>query len=614
MPEIVNTSALQQNSAALDSSGNTSSMIKVDHVSMSFNVANQQLNSLKEYAISLVRHELVFKEFKALDDITIDVKKGDVYGILGTNGSGKSTLLKIIAGVLSPTKGSVEINGNIAPLIELGAGFDHELTARENIYLNGSLLGYSKAFIDEHFDEIVSFAEISNFLDMPLKNYSSGMVARIAFAIATVIVPDILIVDEVLSVGDFMFQQKCEERIQSLINEHGTTVLIVSHSNDQIERLCNKAIWIEKGHTRLTGSAREVCQAYRALGGHVGSAASEKVIFDTLKTSLPLDYDMIEVISSENRFGLNSKAISLSPNAEKASTAIITLSDDYQVRLIATALASALNGVNIITKENELPDAAFSSLSRLHLDNILVLEREQSIEDSVVKEIKTAAKGGSEPTIICNTDLSELSLLAFEYACERGARWGKKVFLASLESIYASSAIASFIHETTSPVFFSDKAVPLDKKPLQTLEENGLEEVLLLDCPDSIASEWNRWAKECALPTTEILGSNAIEAAFCATKWVTKNKDGAITHLVISPQDNLSYTYSAVPYTANKQSISLVVNHNDLDSMASLIGYISEYGSSISKVTVVGGEYLFSNVDKDIIAKAIARAKHANTR
>ena len=197
MPETVNTSALADVIEDL-SSDNRPTMVKVDHVSMVFNMASEQLNSLKEYAIQIARRKLFFEGFTALDDISFEVKKGDVFGIIGTNGSGKSTMLKIIAGVLEPSKGTCEINGNIAPLIELGAGFDDELSARENIYLNGALLGYSKDFITDHFDEIVEFAEIEKFLDMPLKNYSSGMVARIAFAIATVIVPRILVVDEVL--------------------------------------------------------------------------------------------------------------------------------------------------------------------------------------------------------------------------------------------------------------------------------------------------------------------------------------------------------------------------------------------------------------------------------
>ena len=249
-----------------DSSINTAEpMIVVDHVDMVFNIANQQLNSLKEYLIALVRRQLFFREFKALEDINITINRGDVYGIVGTNGSGKSTLLKIIAGVLEPTHGKCSINGTIAPLIELGAGFDHELTARENVYLNGALLGYSKKFIDEQFDSIVDFAEVGDFIDVPLKNYSSGMVARIAFAIATATTPDILVVDEALSVGDFRFQEKCEARINDLVESHGTTLLFVSHDINQVERVCKKAVWIEKGHMRMDGPVEEVCEAYKAM-------------------------------------------------------------------------------------------------------------------------------------------------------------------------------------------------------------------------------------------------------------------------------------------------------------------------------------------------------------
>ena len=241
-------------------------IIVIDHVSMMFNIASEQLNNLKEYFIKIIKRELHFKKFMALEDIDLVINRGEQYGIVGTNGSGKSTLLKIIAGVLEPTKGKVAIGGTIAPLIELGAGFDLELTARENIYLNGALLGYSRQFIHERFDEIVDFAEVRDFLDMPMKNYSSGMVARIAFAIATATVPDILLVDEALSVGDFLFQEKCEARISELVDDHGTTLLFVSHSIDQVERVCNKAVWIEKGHMRMQGPVEEVCEAYRKLG------------------------------------------------------------------------------------------------------------------------------------------------------------------------------------------------------------------------------------------------------------------------------------------------------------------------------------------------------------
>ena len=238
--------------------------IEVNDVSMIFNMASERLDNLKEYFIKLVKHELFFEEFHALKHVSFKVRRGEVLGLVGTNGSGKSTMLKIIAGVLEPSEGSVRVHGNIAPLIELGAGFDIELTARENIYLNGALLGYTKEFIDAHLDDIVDFAELRDFMDMPLKNYSSGMVARIAFAIATVVEPDVLIVDETLSVGDVFFQEKCERRIQSFIDSGNVTVLFVSHSIEQVERICTSAVWIEKGHERMIGPVDEVCAAYKA--------------------------------------------------------------------------------------------------------------------------------------------------------------------------------------------------------------------------------------------------------------------------------------------------------------------------------------------------------------
>ncbi len=240
-------------------------IVDVENVSVIFNIANEKIQSLKEYFIKAAKRELMFREFVAVDDVSFRVNKGDVFGLVGTNGSGKSTMLKVIAGVLEPSKGWCTVNGSISPLIELGAGFDFELTARENIYLNGALLGHSKKFLDEQLDEIIEFAELRDFMEMPIKNYSSGMVARIAFAIATITEPDLLIVDEVLSVGDFLFQQKCEQRINEMI-KHGTTVLIVSHDTDQIERLCNRALWIEKSHLKMLGEAKKVCSEYRNYG------------------------------------------------------------------------------------------------------------------------------------------------------------------------------------------------------------------------------------------------------------------------------------------------------------------------------------------------------------
>ena len=206
---------------------NNENAVELRDIEMHFNMSKERLESLKEYFLKFMKRELRFEDFVALNKISFDIKKGDVFGIVGLNGCGKSTTLKIISGILKPTKGTVETQGVIAPLIELGAGFDMELTARENIYLNGSVLGYSKKFMDEKFDEIVEFSEMRDFLDVPMKNYSSGMVARIGFAIATVTTPDILIVDEILAVGDFLFQQKCEARINAMMQDD-TTVIIVS--------------------------------------------------------------------------------------------------------------------------------------------------------------------------------------------------------------------------------------------------------------------------------------------------------------------------------------------------------------------------------------------------
>lgn len=241
---------------------NKENAVELRNIEMHFNMSKEKLESFKEYFIKLAKRQLMFEDFKALDDVSFDIKKGDVFGIVGLNGSGKSTTLKIISGILKPTKGTVETSGVIAPLIELGAGFDMELTARENIYLNGSVLGYSRKFINEKFDDIVEFSEMEQFLDTPMKNYSSGMVARIGFAIATVTTPDILIVDEILAVGDFLFQKKCEERINAMMNDN-TTVIIVSHSIEQIERLCKHCVWLDKGKVRMIGETQEVCNAYK---------------------------------------------------------------------------------------------------------------------------------------------------------------------------------------------------------------------------------------------------------------------------------------------------------------------------------------------------------------
>ena len=236
-------------------------MVEVSNVSVKFHLSRERIDSIKEYIIKKIKNQIEYDEFMALQDVSLTVEKGESVALIGLNGCGKSTLLKTVAGVLKPFKGSVRVYGTVAPLIELGAGFDHDLTARENVFLNGAILGYDRKSMEKHYEYIVEFSELRDFMDVPIKNFSSGMLARLAFAIATIGTPDILIVDEVLSVGDFRFQQKCEKRIQQMMKKD-TSILFVSHSIDQVKKLCTKTVWIEKGKVKMIGPTEEVCALY----------------------------------------------------------------------------------------------------------------------------------------------------------------------------------------------------------------------------------------------------------------------------------------------------------------------------------------------------------------
>ena len=235
--------------------------IKITDASVRFNIAGEKLDNLKEYFIKLVKRELRFKEFYALKDINLTIRQGESWALIGSNGAGKSTLLKLICRILAPYKGSVEVNGSIAPMIELGAGFDSNLTAQENIFINGAVLGHSRKFMKEQYERIVDFAELWDFMDLPIKNYSSGMRARLGFAVATIVEPDILIVDEVLAVGDAAFQQKCRKRIQELL-DRGTTLLFVSHAKQPVLELCKNAVWLDHGEIKMIGTPEQVYEQY----------------------------------------------------------------------------------------------------------------------------------------------------------------------------------------------------------------------------------------------------------------------------------------------------------------------------------------------------------------
>lgn len=236
-------------------------MIEVSDVTMRFRLNNDKILSLKEFVTTAIRGKLSYNEFTALEHVSFTVEKGETLGLIGRNGAGKSTMLKVISGILKPTEGRVECHGNVVPMLELGSGFDMDLTGRENIFLNGAILGYSEAFLKGKYEEIVEFSELDRFIDTPIRNYSSGMLARLAFSIATVVKPEILIVDEILSVGDAQFQEKSRKRMMELMGG-GTTVLFVSHDLGQIREMCSRIVWLEQGSVKMTGTAEKICSSY----------------------------------------------------------------------------------------------------------------------------------------------------------------------------------------------------------------------------------------------------------------------------------------------------------------------------------------------------------------
>lgn len=238
-------------------------IIRANDISMRYLMTYDRIQSIKEYVVQLLRGKIKYEEFWALKNVSFEVERGEVVGIIGHNGAGKSTLLKVISGILKPTGGALEVHGNVVPMLELGSGFDHDLTGRENIFLNGSILGYSEKYLKEKYEQIVEFSELGKFIDVPIRNYSSGMLMRLAFSIATVVQPEILIVDEILAVGDAAFQEKSKARMLELMSG-GTTVLFVSHSLEQIREMCDRVIWLEHGQIKAIGATKEICDAYAA--------------------------------------------------------------------------------------------------------------------------------------------------------------------------------------------------------------------------------------------------------------------------------------------------------------------------------------------------------------
>ena len=596
MPENVNTSELVIDQAE-EAEDNRPVMIKVDHVSMSFNMASEQMNNLKEYAVAIAKRKLFFEEFKALDDVSFEVRKGDVFGIMGTNGSGKSTMLKIIAGVLEPTKGTCQVNGNIAPLIELGAGFDMDLSARENIYLNGALLGYSKQFIDENFDAIVEFAEVEKFLDMPLKNYSSGMVARIAFAIATVIVPEILVVDEVLSVGDFMFQKKCEDRITELIEQHGVTVLIVSHNNEQIARLCNKAIWIEKGHERLQGDAGVVCRTYGGLGGRVGSASSEQRVFDALcKTSEAREGEggRFRSISSSSTTGLSVKMVADCWRDKPMDRLILVVDNTHLNAVVGNSVAGAYNAPLVSVGADDVDDSVGRLLYEKRPSSIIVFDVGAcadwaSRELSALPwdpEVKFFAAAGSTAF--------DYSLEVFEWGLSKGIWRESSIALIPFECVPESLVSLPFLYAEGIPALIDEGNRGFVDNSLQVVRDKHISGVFCVDQDFlSLLNEGNAGQADIALA----------DAAFVFDQARIDSADRDVL-AVLAPYAPSQWPYllSSGCYVGGSSGMLLLLDQVNLDSIASGLDFLDKRKESINEIIYIDGSVSFDEVDKEMFS------------
>lgn len=607
MPTIVNTTPLAIATSFDDANDSRPVMVDVNHVSMVFNMASEQLNSIKEYVIAIAKRELMFKEFRALDDVSFTVRKGDVFGILGTNGSGKSTMLKVIAGVLEPSEGTCTINGNIAPLIELGAGFDMELTARENIYLNGALLGYSRKFIDEHFDEIVSFAEIEKFLDMPMKNYSSGMVARIAFAIATVIIPDILIVDEVLSVGDFMFQQKCEQRIQKLIKEHEATVLIVSHSNDQIERLCNKAIWIEKGHARMMGTASEVCRMYRLLGGHVGSQEAESKVVEMINRDISYPDDIVTTLCGDDRYSSAAKLTKSVPT-KRNDIAILAPGDSISSCMLASSLSGLIGCPLLLTKQNSIPNSTADLLKSYDASNIIVVG---DVENEAIKRSMHDHGFKAEISFIAAENPQDLSAAVYEFGRTiANDSWSKALILVKDGQHGDFITQLPYAYANKAPVLIADNTGLLSGEQKAIINERQGGKLLSFGISaQDLENKLNLSQRD--ITVYDFLDDGPYNVNCHFIEWQLNQADckiSAETALIASVWDPFDALLVG-PYAAHYGYPCFLEDPQDLDSINRMFILLDDLKGTVSKLEVLGNGSLYTQLDKQILAKAVTFAK-----
>lgn len=584
--------------------GYPEAVVIVDHVSMIFNMASERIGSLKEYVIKAARRELMFQEFRALDDVSFTVDRGDVFGLMGTNGSGKSTMLKIIAGVLEPSSGTCKVDGVIAPLIELGAGFDMELSARENIYLNGALLGYSRQFMEEHFENIATFADVEEFLDMPMKNYSSGMVARIAFAIATEVIPDILIVDEVLSVGDFRFQEKCERRIRSLIEDHGVTVLIVSHDSGLVERLCNKAIWIEKGRTKAIGSAAEICGLYRTLGGHKGSDGAASRVKEIFEEDIHIPNTAIATFYSENRYA---SAVKIAESVWRETTKNIILApgSSEQVCLIANSLAGLLETSVLLYREDYITDATLGFLLEARPERVIFFEGLGFRSDEIIALIEEEI--GCSVCVITGTEFAEIALNAYRFGKDEGAMWSKVSMLTHDASIVDRIALAPYAYSNKIPVFYHPAGdASIDDDTLRAICEGSEGGLLVVggtkDIPDASFDALNG---EVAI-IKRFCYQDGYEAAIEISQWI-KSHDARFSYaepLIVSAIDPAN-ALTIGAYASKEGRLILFEDPLDLESVIEVYEFLERHKEEVKQLTFVGDLKTYTKADRELLAKAL---------
>ena len=606
MPEVTNNTEIKIDSR-LEENSTEKTMIAVRNVGMTFNMASEQLNNLKEYFLAIVKHNLFFKELRALDSINFEIHQGDVFGIVGTNGSGKSTLLKIVAGVLEPTNGSIEINGNIAPLIELGAGFDMELSARENIYLNGALLGHSKEFIDEHFDEIVEFSEIEKFLDMPMKNYSSGMIARIAFAIATIIIPEILIVDEVLSVGDFMFQKKCEDKILELIKNHNTTVLIVSHSNEQIKRLCNKAIWIEKGHTRMLGSANEVCDVYGLIGGREGSIEAENIILKANNKCKDEDANTAHQIANGETFPEVCLSLNRLADQNEVDTICLVSQGTHLNVACANAFAGATHAPVISFSDEKIDYHIIDWIESKRPAHILIFNALHGISGQEYLKHDFSWKPSVKQLEITSEDPFEITCQFYD-ELENETNLSTTALITSYADYEESSVLLSgHLNAYNIPYFCMDLNNETDISRLKELTKRGITNLILAG--KSLRKTDLDQLETCNLKIIDLTGENLRESQKTIHRFLKEEhckKSQEFKNALIVPNIISMHTTGASSgyFSNEKEANTLIVDNTDLDSIAYATQFIEE--NRIEELTFLGGPGELPKSVVDFLSKVAA--------